>query len=194
MGRKWLIIGGVLISVGLLVLLPYTAPYFWLLIVVRSLLSIMTRLVHVNPLIIDYFKNQSLGLAYSLMQASAVTGQLLMITVFSSTRALTLLQQYWVPALFFCVLIVVLIFFLSEPALELEKGEGNQESSQPKSPLWSRLKIIVSEVWRESKEQPKYIFTFINMMACRLFVTLFSVYLQMWVLSFEKSGVLESKQ
>lgn len=91
LGRKWLILSASFIAVGFLILLPFTAPYFWLLIVVRIVISIMNRLVHVHPLIIDYFKSQSRGLAYSIMQSSAVLGQLLMITVFSSTRSFTLL-------------------------------------------------------------------------------------------------------
>ena len=42
--------------------------------------------------------------------------------------------------------------------------------------------------------RPKYIFCFICLIASRLITVLFSVYMQLWVISFEKRGILPDKE
>ena len=45
----------------------------------------------------------------------------------------------------------------------------------------------------ECTRKPKYIFCFICLLVSRLVSVLFSVYMQLWILSFEQSGLLASK-
>lgn len=191
LGRKWIMITASFLAVASIVLLPLTAPLFWLLCLVRVVIAVSARFVHVNPLIIDYFKSESRGLAFALSEASGILGQMLMITLFWSTRGLTLFQQYWVPTIVLGILIVPLFFLIREPTLKVKQMKN--EEDMPLS-FSERTAIVVSEVWKESIRRPKYILSFLTMMSCRLFVTLFSIYLQLWVISFEKSGVLASKE
>ena len=50
------------------------------------------------------------------------------------------------------------------------------------------------KVYEECKVKPKYFFCFICMLVSRLVTVLFSVYMQLWIISFEKSGVLSGKE
>ena len=56
------------------------------------------------------------------------------------------------------------------------------------------MKSLTEEVWQECKERPKYIFCFICLLVSRLMNVLFAVYIQLWVMSFQKSGLLASKK
>ena len=57
-----------------------------------------------------------------------------------------------------------------------------------------KFKYLTSEACNEVLERPKYIFCFICLLVSRLIAVLFSVYLQLWVMSFQQSGVLASKE
>ena len=60
--------------------------------------------------------------------------------------------------------------------------------------FWEKFKFLSSKCWEEMKEKPKYFFCFICLFVTRLITVLFSVYLQLWVISFQKSGVLSSTE
>ena len=47
-----------------------------------------------------------------------------------------------------------------------------------------KFKYLTSEAGKEVWERPKYIFCFICLLVSRLIAVLFSVYLQLWVMSF----------
>ena len=57
-----------------------------------------------------------------------------------------------------------------------------------------KFKYLTSEALNEVLERPKYIFCFVCLLVSRLIAVLFSVYLQLWVMSFQQSGVLASKE
>lgn len=56
------------------------------------------------------------------------------------------------------------------------------------------MKTLTEEALQECKERPKYIFCFICLLVSRLMNVLFAVYIQLWVMSFQKSGLLASKK
>ena len=49
-------------------------------------------------------------------------------------------------------------------------------------------------VCNEIREKPKYVFVFVCLMVSRLMNILFAIYIQLWVMSFLKAGVLETKE
>ena len=117
-----------------------------------------------------------------------------MVLMFVLTRGLTMSQQYWVPGISVATLTLVLIFFMREPRLKLQ-GPENRSSEQNAAPSQQHLlQIITQEVWNECVQKPKYIFCFICFMVSRLISILFSVTIQLWIMSFQKSGVLATNE
>ena len=60
-GRFPIIMFGLFGISVLVILLPFTAPNFWLLVTVRVMISVLMRMLLVKPLLIDYLKNGSRG-------------------------------------------------------------------------------------------------------------------------------------
>ena len=57
-----------------------------------------------------------------------------------------------------------------------------------------KFRRLTAECWEEIKLKKKYMFCFVCLLVSRLIVVLFSVYLQLWVMSFQQTGVLSSKE
>mmetsp|Transcript_17153 Transcript_17153/g.23130 ORF Transcript_17153/g.23130 Transcript_17153/m.23130 type:complete len:212 (+) Transcript_17153:838-1473(+) len=55
------------------------------------------------------------------------------------------------------------------------------------------MKLLTIDTFKECRQRPKYLFVFVCLMGSRLIVVLFSVYLQLWIISYEESGVLANK-
>mmetsp|Transcript_17153 Transcript_17153/g.23131 ORF Transcript_17153/g.23131 Transcript_17153/m.23131 type:complete len:192 (+) Transcript_17153:106-681(+) len=87
-GRFWFMIPAMFAMSIFMAILPYTAPSFGALIVMRAAIAIVVNVISVNPLIIDYVKNKSRGLVVSLTSIGFVMGELVMIIMFSMTRSL----------------------------------------------------------------------------------------------------------
>ena len=88
---------------------------------------------------------------------------------------------------------------MREPTLKSD--EPNPETVEQKSTelpqeptRWERAAKITIEVYHECAQRPKYIFCFICLLVSRLVNVLFSTYFQLWVMSFQNSGVLESNE
>lgn len=60
--------------------------------------------------------------------------------------------------------------------------------------FWEKFRSLSEEAWNEVKSRPKYTFCFICLLVTRLVSVLFSVYMQLWVMSFVKSGVISSEE
>lgn len=89
-GRFWFMIPCCFILAFQLAIIPYSAPHFWLLCVMRSIMSCIVNVICVNPLVIDYVKSESRGLIMSLATLGLVLGELTMVGLFTATRSLTL--------------------------------------------------------------------------------------------------------
>jgi len=62
-------------------------------------------------------------------------------------------------------------------------------------PSWTeKLWELTEDAWKECVQRPKYLFVFVCLTGSRLIFVLFSVYLQLWIISYEESGVLSSKK
>ena len=117
-GRFWVIVPS-LFTISMLVgIMHLSAPNFWLLICMRSLISCLINVVNVNPLLIDYIKPTSRGQVMGLSVIGLVFGELIMVVLFGMTRNLTLPQQFWVPAIFFTALCCTIIFLVREPKIK----------------------------------------------------------------------------
>jgi len=88
LGRFWFMIPSMFTLSFIMALLPYSAPHFPILIVMRAWLAIIVNVIAVNPLIIDYVKNKSRGLVVSFSSIGFVLGELVMVLMFSITRSL----------------------------------------------------------------------------------------------------------
>ena len=120
-----------------------------------------------------------------------------MVMLFSMTRGMSMSEQYYVPAAIVATLSISMIFLVREPTIKkhLQTPRGIVEEPVDKSePFWDRLKELSSEVWKECKTRPKYIFCFVCICISRLMNILFGVYIQLWVMSFKEQGVLESEE
>ena len=197
-GRVWFIIPACFCLTFFLGVVPLTAPLFWALCATRAIMSILINVVHVSPLLVDYVKSESRGLAMSLAAMGLVVGELLMVGMFAVTRKLSMHAQFYVPAAILAGISITLIFLIREPKLKAkrntqqEEGEVTMENAnQPEG--WSKIKYLTKQLVEECQRKPKYIFCFICLLVSRLISVLFSVYMQLWILSFEKSGLLASK-
>ena len=126
-GRKWIVVPMFFIVSIFIALMPYSAPLFWRLAIFRGLLVVSQRLIHVNPLVIDYVKSESRGLGIALASLGLVVGEMLMVTMFAATRKLSMEAQYWVPAIIISALAISLIFLIREPTI---KRKDEEEAEQ----------------------------------------------------------------
>ena len=117
-GRKYMLITTFALLTIQLALIPYSAPRMWLLVTFRAVMSLLMRIVLVNPLIIDYVKNESRGFAVGLATYGYVFGELVMIMMFEMTRKLTMEQQYLWPALIVASMAVTIVFLIREPTIK----------------------------------------------------------------------------
>ena len=174
-------------------------------------MSSINNLLQSNPLIMDYIKNESRGLVMSYATVGFVFGEFLMIILFEFTRKLTILQQYWMPAVVIGLVSSVLIFLVRDPkikkpdldvssdsdtSVELDNYSTNYENRDvPLEPgVWSKVKNLTLLANMEFRRNPKYLFVFLCLFVSRLCSVLFSVYLQLWVMNFYKTGVIATKE
>jgi len=182
-GRKMIIIPAILALAVQLSLIPYSAPHFWLLMIFRSVMSILMRLVLVKPLVMDYIKSESRGVGVGLAGYGFIFGELIMISMFEATRKMSMTMQYWVPAVIIATMTLSLIFLIREPTIKQCKKmpDGTVVVSPNKviedMPFWPRVKKLTAEAFEEIKERPKYIFVFVCLIVSRLMNVLFAVYI-----------------
>lgn len=90
-----------------------------------------------------------------------------------------------------------MIWLVREPTIKqhilTEQGRVDEAVDQ-NQPFWDKLKRLSSEAWVECKSRPKYVFCFVCICISRLMNILFGVYIQLWVMSFQKQGIIESKE
>lgn len=189
-GRFWFLIPSLFLLIIQMALLPYSAPRLWNLTLFRAIMGCLMRIVFINPLVIDYVKNESRGLGMGIASYGFVFGELLMIVLYEVTRPLSMTEQYLVPAIVVGSLALPLIFLVREPTIKKSKSETDAS----RAPLWQRVKRQTSIVLVELRERQKYYFCFVSLLVSRLMNVLFAVYVQLWVMSFHKAGILESKR
>ena len=210
-GRFWFIVPSCFILSLQVAIIPYSSPHFWLLCVFRASVSSINNLLQSNPLVMDYVKNESRGLVMSYATVGFVLGEMLMVLIFESTRDLTILQQYWMPGLIIGLVSTVLIFLVRDPkikdpnpdvssdsdtSIELDNYSTNYENPNvPLAPgVWSKVKNLTLVAKHECRRDPKYLYVFMCLFVSRLIGVLFSVYLQLWVMNFFKTGVIATKE
>lgn len=134
-GRFWFMIPACFALTFFLSIVPFSAPIFWVLCMIRAVMSIIINVVHVSPLLVDYVKSESRGLAMALGALGLVLGELVMVGMFSMTRKMEMHAQFYVPALILAVISISLIFLVREPKLkelkEYRRGrQANAEDSE----------------------------------------------------------------
>jgi len=130
-GRFWMLIPTFFLLAIQLAIIPLSAPHIWLLMIFRASMSLLGRVVLVKPLLIDYVKSESRGFAMTLQAYGFVFGELIMVTLFSMTRGMSMEQQYMVPAAIIATLSFSMIWLVREPTIKqhilTERGRVDEE-------------------------------------------------------------------
>ena len=117
-GRRNTIAFGYLTTCGVFFLLPYTAPSYKALVVLRGLVGITMAGPLANPLIADYVKKNSRGKAIALSGIGMVMGEVFSMGIlFNITKNMNFFDAF---AIFSCVIFLFSIFFawaIKEPDL-----------------------------------------------------------------------------
>lgn len=118
LGRWWFIIPSCFFLALSLAFMPLSSPHFWLLCISRMIMSILMSVINVNPLIIDYVKSESRGLVISFASLGIMLGELLMVTLFSLTRQMSMTMQFYVPAVLISSIALTLCVLIREPKIK----------------------------------------------------------------------------
>ena len=76
-GRFWSIIPAVLVLSFVLSVIHLSAPNLTLFIIYRSVMACLVKIIECNPLVVDYVKSESRGLAMAFVTLGIVIGELL---------------------------------------------------------------------------------------------------------------------
>ena len=134
-GRRLVMIPATVGTAAIIVLFPLVAPFFWALVLVKCLLSLLVSILCVTPLMADYVEIESLGVATALVIYGSMCGELLMVVLMQATATLTHTIAYAVVATSMFFLSTVLILMIREPNLgvsDLTKARSEKEKSAEK--------------------------------------------------------------
>ena len=103
--------------------------------------------------------------------------------------------QYLAPAIIIAGFASIIVFLIREPKIKQPLNDTNNPENIPvvEMTFWGRLALLSRDTWKECKDRPKYPFAFVCQIGTRLLSILFSVYMQLWIMSFVETGVIESK-
>ena len=104
------------------------------------------------------------------------------------------------PALIIASMSITIFFLIREPSIKkptrlpdtselIQKLQVDQSSS-----CWNRFRSLSESAWQEVRDNHKYMFCFVCLLVSRLMNVMFAVYIQLWVMSFQKSGVIETQE
>ena len=103
----------------LISILPQTAPYFSLCVIVRSLLSYFNGFLVTSPLIADYIKNESRGQAASFQAIGSLCGEIFaMMVLIGLTINMDVGESYAFVAAITACLALVLFCLIREPTIK----------------------------------------------------------------------------
>ena len=127
----------------MLAAIPYTAPNFILLVAVRSALGAMEGYAAINPLIPDYIKSESRGVAIAARSTAFLIGEIFNILVlFGDTVRMDLKTSFPLVAAATAVLQLILPCLLKEPP-ELKQSDFISIGGEPIT-NWSKIKQLTN--------------------------------------------------
>ena len=183
-----------LANIVLLFIMPYTAPYIWLLIATRTLISLFNTVLETSPLVVDYVKKDSRGTAVALGTIGMLTGEGFgMAVLLGLTIGMRIEDAHAYVAVILFVLTISISFCLREPRIrahEKIEEESLQEATKRLS-CWEKTKYLTDCVKQEINKDFKYLFCFVAAMVTKLVQVLYSVYLILWITDFVERGVLQ---
>ena len=117
-GRRIVLVTCLFGSVALFVILPFTAPNYPLLVLVKSLTYVFGTTVDAHPLIPDYVKSESRGRAVAMALLGTITGEVFAMTVFIGMTINMGLDQSFLFVAFICAAFTCVIpFIVREPKI-----------------------------------------------------------------------------
>ena len=110
-GRKKTLLGSNLLAAIMMFLVPYTAPNYWLLVLVRAGIQVSVQGANCMPLVTDYVKKKDRGKATAFLAYGLVVGYLITFGVLMNITSFMTREHGF---LFIAIIIILLSFFVSQ--------------------------------------------------------------------------------
>ena len=106
-------------NIGLLFLIPYTAPSMNLLITARTGISFFNTILESSPLVADYIKNDSRGTAVAMITIGMLIGEAFgMAFLIGVTMSMDLDVSFTFAVIVLCLMTVCGSFLIREPKIK----------------------------------------------------------------------------
>ena len=172
LGRRLVIVMCLFASVALFLLVPFTAPNYYFLVIVKSLTYLLGTIVDGHPLIPDYVKSESRGRAVSCAVLGSILGEVFSMTVLIGLSIDMRLDESFVFVAIICGGLTCLIpMIIREPVIKPPEPELNQNSGTGVTlTKKEKVKILTQEAIDLIKNDGRYVLCFMGVMLTRLMV------------------------
>ena len=134
-GRRNTIAFGYLTTAGVFFLLPYSAPSYTALIVLRSLIGITMAGPLANPLIADYVKKNSRGKAIALSGVGMVMGEVFSMGIlFNITKNMNFFDAFAIASGVIFLFSIFFFWAIKEPDLQTIRDAPNSRHYKVNTP------------------------------------------------------------
>ena len=147
-GRRWVLLPTCALFAGVLAIVPYSAPHFWMLVALRTVLMIGYDTIDCSPLIVDYVKSESRGFASAWSAIGYSLGNFIFIFLFSATRGMGMIAQFTLPAAIIFAMSVPLFFFMREPEIKLPLLDVTKSTEEDTCPQGTSLHEEAPDRWQ----------------------------------------------
>lgn len=197
-GRVWVICGGLFTIAFTMMLLPFMAPSFGMLVFWRVVMSCAMRLMLVKPLLIDYLKDGSRGFGMTMQTWGFLFGEGIHGIMYGFTFYMGVRARFVTGAILVAAATTGVIYTIREPSIKdyriMPDGTRDVSPYDPNLTFWERVKKLTSEAWHEILTRPKYLLIFILLAISRLINIMLQVYIQLWMIGYTKNGILKDTE
>jgi len=129
MGRKFTIFFSYTLSAFLFILMPWTAPSYPALVIVRILFTMCLQVPMGTPLVADYFKKDSIGKAHILGYIGFVLGEVISVgLLFRITDHMKATDSFFIVGLFTILFSSIFLCTIREPRIRRSSKSLDQNS------------------------------------------------------------------
>ena len=172
-----------------MILVPLTAPHFYLLLIVKMGIQISLQAPNCQPLVTDYVKKHSRGRATAFLAFGLVVGDLISFAVLMQyTKRFSPEVGFLIVAL--CVLAIgtILLKLIKEPNIQKVTSSTNDKRNLKfhKMTLIEKMQVLTREVIQESRTNPIIPLCYAGVFVIKLVLILINTFVVLWVSSFIK--------
>ena len=118
-GRKKTLFFSYFLTALVYFLIPYSAPHFYMLVILRCLIGVTMSAPIAHPLIADYVKRRSRGKAIALAGVGIVTGEVFSMGVlFNLTKSMDYFQAFSIASSLIFAFAFFFLFAIKDPNLD----------------------------------------------------------------------------